>query len=166
MPVEAQCRRSCCACVHLRALSFLAVSHLSLAQVSHACTDRLISTSHRLEDSSQKSQRTIHPRRHIVEQIVDATVPQIQEQIVIDQNRKQIAQMLSARGILFFLSRGKVVSVPVGWVLVCVSCTWWTVDAVVYTVAVIGWKSVSGFLWRRPNMIFVTGNAKLLEVRV
>ena len=50
-----------------------------------ALTDALASSS---QDSSQKSQRVVHPCSRIREQIVDVPIPQILEQIVNGSKRK------------------------------------------------------------------------------
>ena len=81
MPTEILCCCAFCSAVPTQRLRTgapasvfpsLVVSQLSLAQVAHACTDRLIETCSR-----------------IVKQVVDAPVSQIHEQIVIDQNANE-----------------------------------------------------------------------------
>ena len=62
--------------------------HHALRRLSHSChmpapTDALTSSS---QDSSQKSQSTLHPCSRTVEQIVDVPVPQILEQKSLNQN--------------------------------------------------------------------------------
>ena len=51
-----------------------------------ALTDALTSSS---QDSSQKSQRIVHPCSRIVEQLVDLPVPQMLVQIVIEKKKTQ-----------------------------------------------------------------------------
>ena len=50
-------------------------SELSLAHLSHACTGRRVHI---------MSQRIVHSRSRIVDQIVDVPVPQVLEQILIE----------------------------------------------------------------------------------
>ena len=53
-----------------------------------ALTNTLTSS---FQDSSQKSQRIVHPCSRIIGQIVDVPAPQILEQTVIESIRKEIA---------------------------------------------------------------------------
>ena len=60
---------------------------------SHRITSHMLAltdaqTSSSSQDSSQKSQRSVHPCSRTVEQIFDVPVPLIVEQIVIESKRK------------------------------------------------------------------------------
>ena len=98
MPSEIEC---CCACrstvptqwLRICVLAIVFPSLLFLTCLLHsrhvpALTDAWTSSS---QDSSQKSQRIVHPCSRIVEQIVDVPVPQILEQIVIESIREEVA---------------------------------------------------------------------------